>query len=68
MSDAAKPAVKTAAQRKAAERRAKREAGLKPIEVWAHPEDHEPIKGYAAKLAKARAKSAPAKKKAAPKG
>lgn len=37
--------------RKASERLRKREAGLKPMEVWAHPGDHAPVKAYAAKLA-----------------
>ena len=56
------------APRQEALRRRREAEGLKRLELWAHSEDHGPIKGYAAKLAKARAKSAPAKKKAAPKG
>lgn len=42
----------TPAQRKAAQRLRKREAGLKPLEVWAKPEHHEAIKAYARKLDK----------------
>lgn len=43
---------KDATTRKAAERLRKREAGLKPLEVWAKPEHHEAIKAYARKLDK----------------
>lgn len=45
-----KPKAQTATTRKAAERLRKREAGLKPLEVWAKPEHHEAIKAYAAKI------------------
>jgi hypothetical protein len=47
-----KPAPQTATTRKAAERLRKREAGLKPLELWAKPEHHEAIKAYATKLYK----------------
>jgi len=44
-----------AAARKAAQRaRDKREKGLERLELKAHPEDHEAIKRYAARLAKRR--------------
>lgn len=68
MTQDTKPPARTAAQRLAASRERRRAEGLKKLELWAHPQDHEPIKGYAAKLAAKRAKaarkSAPAKKKA----
>lgn len=47
-----KPKAKPSTARKAAERLRKREAGLKPLEVWAKPERHEAIKAYARKLDK----------------
>ena len=46
-----KPKAQPATTRKAAERLRKREAGLKPLEVWAKPEHHEQIKALAEKLA-----------------
>ena len=39
-----------AAARKAKHRAARVKAGLKRLEVWARPEDHERIKRYAQKL------------------
>lgn len=42
----------TAPTRKAAERQRKRDAGLKPLEVWAPPEAHPAIKAYALKFQK----------------
>lgn len=38
----------------AAMRDRKRKAGLKPMDIWAHPDDHQAIRDYAATLAKAR--------------
>jgi uncharacterized membrane protein YqiK len=40
--------------RKAAERRRYRDAGLVPIEVWVKPEDKAKVQQYAAKLRKAK--------------
>ena len=58
----------TAAERQQSRRDRLADTNTNELRLRAHPEDHGPITGYAAKLAKARAKSAPAKKKAAPKG
>lgn len=41
---------KTPAERKRAERERKRKAGLRPGEVWAHPDDWPRIREYAKKL------------------
>jgi hypothetical protein len=56
-------APKPAKTRMAAMRDRKRKAGMTPMEVWAHPDDHQTIREYAAMLAKARdqAANAPAK-------
>ena len=53
--------AKTNAQRQA-ELKAKRQAaGLVPVtNLWAHPDDVKPIREHAAKLARKRAKAAPA--------
>lgn len=48
---------KTAAQRKAEERKRKQAAGLVYVQEWAHQEDVERLRKYAAKLRKARARS-----------
>lgn len=45
-----RPKAQPATTRKAAERLRKREAGLKPLEVWAKPENHPKIRAYAAEL------------------
>lgn len=45
---------KPAKTRMAAMRDRKRMAGMTPMEVWAHPDDHQAIRDYAATLAKAR--------------
>ncbi len=42
----------------AAMRERKRKSGLTPMEVWAHPDDHQAIREYAATLAKARDQAA----------
>ena len=41
---------KTDAERKAKERQIKRESGLTPLEIWAHPDHHAPIKAFADSL------------------
>lgn len=46
--------AQTPAERKAAERQRRTESGQARLELWAHPDDHEAIKAYAAKLAKKR--------------
>lgn len=46
--------AKTQAERKAAERQRRAEAGLVRLELWAHPDDHAFLKECAAKLAKKR--------------
>lgn len=43
-----------AKNRMAALRERRRKAGMTPMEVWAHPDDHQAIKDEAAQLAKAR--------------
>lgn len=48
--------TKTARERKADERARRREAGLKPFEVWMHPEDWPLVKKLIDKLAKRRVK------------
>jgi hypothetical protein len=48
--------AQTTAQRKAAERLRRQDAGLVRLELWAHPDDHEALKALAAKLARKRAK------------
>jgi hypothetical protein len=59
--DTPKPAPMTDAERKQAERDAKRAAGLVRKDVWAHPEDWPAIRALEAKLRarreKARARS-----------
>lgn len=40
--------------RQAAERQRRKDEGLKQLELWAHPEDHDAIKAKAASLAKKR--------------
>jgi hypothetical protein len=47
-------AAKTPPERKAAERERRKAQGLTRLEVYAHPEDHEPIKALAAKLQRKR--------------
>jgi hypothetical protein len=43
-----------AKERKAAERARRAAAGLKRLELWAHPEDEAAIRAHALKLAEAR--------------
>lgn len=43
-----------ATKRMAALRERRRRAGMTPMEVWAHPDDHQAIRDEAARLAKAR--------------
>lgn len=50
---ATKPPV-PATKRMSALRERRRAAGMKPIEIWAHPDDHQAIRELAARLAKAR--------------
>ncbi len=49
--------AQTPAQRKAAERQRRAEAGLVLVSVYAHPDDAQAIKAAAAKLARKRAKA-----------
>jgi len=42
----------SAAERKAAQRARQRKAGLRKLEVWAHPDDHPAIRLLVEKLAK----------------
>jgi hypothetical protein len=50
--------AKTAAQRKADERQRHKDAGRSEVRgIFAHTDDHAPIKEHAAKLARKRAKS-----------
>ncbi|MFN3377787.1 MAG: hypothetical protein ACK40S_14730 [Burkholderiaceae bacterium] len=48
------PKDTTARERKAREREAKRKQGLRPLEVWAHPDDHPHIKAVAHTLTQER--------------
>jgi len=50
-----------ATKRMAALRDRRRKAGQTPMEVWAHPDDHQAIRDEAARLAKARDAAANAK-------
>ena len=47
-----------ATKRMAALRDRRRKAGMTPMEVWAHPDDHQAIRDEAARLAKARDEAA----------
>jgi hypothetical protein len=47
---------KSGAERLAELRARRRKEGLKPVEVWAHPDDHPAIKRYVERLAKRREK------------
>jgi hypothetical protein len=49
--------AKTAAERKAAERQRRSDAGLVRLELYSHPEDHAAIKEHAAKLQRKREKA-----------
>lgn len=49
--------MKTAAQRKSAERLRKRKLGIQRLELWLHPYDVPRVKAYAERLAKKRAAS-----------
>jgi len=50
----------TPAQRQAALKARRQAAGLVPVtNLWVHPDDAQPIRDYAAKLARKRAKAAP---------
>lgn len=46
--------MKTVSERKATERARRRKEGLKPLEVWAYPEDHPAVKRHAERLRKRR--------------
>ena len=46
-----------ATKRMAALRERRRADGMKPIEIWAHPDDHQAIRAEVARLAAARAKT-----------
>jgi hypothetical protein len=48
--------MKSASERKAAERARKRSAGLKAFEVWVHPADWPLVKRYIERLRKRREK------------
>lgn len=48
--------MKTAGERKAAERVRRRSEGLRPFEVWAHPKDWPIIKRLVERLTKRREK------------
>jgi hypothetical protein len=50
--------AQTPAQRKAAERERRAEAGLVRLEIYAHPDDWPAIKALAEKLQKRRARTA----------
>lgn len=45
-------------ERMAALRERRRKAGLKPLEIWAHPDDHQAIRDEAARLVEARDQAA----------
>jgi hypothetical protein len=49
--------AQTPAERKAAERERRKEAGLTRLELYVHPEDHEAIKALAEKLQRRRARA-----------
>lgn len=51
-------AAKPAAERMAALRRRRQEAGLTRLELWLHPGDHEAVKEAASKLRRKREKAA----------
>lgn len=54
--------AKTNAQRQAELKERRQAAGLVPVtNLWAHPDDVQPIREHAAKLARKRAKTASAK-------
>jgi hypothetical protein len=46
--------MKSGAERLAELRARRRKEGLKPVEVWAHPDDHPAIKRYVERLVKRR--------------
>jgi hypothetical protein len=46
--------LKTAGERKAEERTRRRKEGLRPLEVWAHPDDHVAVKRYVERMRKRR--------------
>lgn len=48
--------AKTSAERKAAERQRRTDAGLVRLELYAHPEDHEAIKALSDRLQRKRAR------------
>ena len=50
-----------ATKRMAALRDRRRKAGMTPMEVWAHPDDHQAIRDEVPRLAKARDKAANAR-------
>lgn len=51
--------MKPGSQRLAELRARRRKEGLKPLEVWAHPEDHPAVKRYVERLRKRRAVNQP---------
>ena len=52
--------AKTTAARVAALRERRAAKGLTRLELYAHPDDHAPIKAHAARLARKRARTLPA--------
>mgnify|MGYP001156598971 FL=1 len=50
--------AKPATERMAALRKRRQEAGFTRLELWLHPDDHEPVKEAAAKLQRKREKAA----------
>jgi hypothetical protein len=53
-----KPDTRPSASRVAAHRARLREQGLRPLEVWAYPEDHARIKDFAREISRASAPEA----------
>lgn len=52
-----KPDTRPSAGRVAAHRARLREQGLRPLEVWAYPEDHARIKDFAREISRVQADS-----------
>lgn len=50
--------AKPATERMSALRKRRQEAGFTRLELWLHPDDHEPVKEAAAKLQRKREKAA----------
>ena len=49
-------AAKTTRERVAAVRQRRKDAGLVSLQLWVHPDDVQPIRAYAARLQRKRAK------------